>query len=113
MSPIKTVDRFLYRVVTRDLRDDHVERYIQHLAVDHEETDLPNVIGRGFPLGCLRYPSLFHDDLEKTKEAARDELILRHKIFHLCNRAAILLTVPVLLSLPVLFLYAPGTGSGS
>ena len=113
MSPIKTVDRFLYRVVTRDLRDDHVERYIQHLAVDHEETDLPNVIGRGFPLGCLRYPSMFQDDLEKTKEAARDELILRHKIFHLCNRAAILLTVPVLLSLPVLFLYVPGTGSGS
>ena len=45
--------------------------------------------------------------------AARDELILRHKIFRLCNRAAILLTVLVLLSLPVLFLYVPGRGSGS
>jgi len=57
---------------------------------------------------------MFQNDLEKpTKEAARDELILHHKIFHLCNRAAILLTVPVLLSLPVLFLYVPGTGSGS
>jgi len=66
MSLIKTVDRF---------------RYVQHLAVDHEETDVPNVIGRGFPLGCWRCLSMFQNDLEKpTKEAARDELILRHKI---------------------------------
>jgi hypothetical protein len=147
MSLIKTVDRFLYRAVTRDLRDDHVERYIQHLAVDHDETSVPNVIGRGFQiidskasaapvvandyfeqgvivveimfyllvaLGCLRCLSMFQDDLERpAKEAARDELILRHKIFRLCNRAAILLTVLVLLSLPVLFLYVPGRGSGS
>ena len=57
---------------------------------------------------------MFQDDLEKpTKEAARDELILRHKIFRLCNRAAIMLTILVLLSLPLLFLYVPGRGSGS
>jgi hypothetical protein len=130
MSLLKTVDRFLYHAVTRDLRDDHVERYVKHLAVDHDETSVPNVIGRGFQiidskasgllthtsmmivalgisapvvandyfeqgvivveimfylmvaLGCLRCLSMFQDDLEKpAKEAARNELILRHKIF--------------------------------
>jgi len=130
MSLLRTVDRLLYRAVTRDLRDDHVERYVHHLAVDHDETSVPNVIGRGFQiidskasgllthtsmmiaalgisapvvandyfeqgvivveimfylmvaLGCLRCLSMFQDDLEKpAKEAARNELILRHKIF--------------------------------
>jgi hypothetical protein len=57
---------------------------------------------------------MFQDDLEKpTKEAARNELILRHKIFRLCNRAAIMLTFLVLLSLPLLYLYGPGKGAGS
>jgi hypothetical protein len=52
--------------------------------------------------------------LEKpAKEAARDELILRHKLFRLCNRAAILLTLLVLLSLPLLYLYVPRTGLAS
>jgi uncharacterized membrane protein len=65
-------------------------------------------------LGCLRCLSMFQDDLEKpAKEAARDELILRHKIFRLCNRAAIMLTLLVLLSLPLLYLYVPGKGAGS
>jgi uncharacterized membrane protein len=162
MSLIKTVDRFIYRLFTHDLRDHHVERYIAHLAVDHDETSVPNVIGRGFQiidskaggllthtsmmiaalgvsapvvandrfeqgvivveimfyllvaLGCLRCLSMFQDDLEKpAKEAARDELILRHKLFRLCNRAAILLTLLVLLSLPLLYLYVPRTGLAS
>ena len=162
MSLLKTVDRFLYHAVTRDLRDDHVERYVKHLAVDHDETSVPNVIGRGFQiidskasellthtsmmiaalgisapvvandyfeqgmivveimfylmvaLGCLRCLSMFQDDLEKpAKEAARNELILRHKIFRLCNRAAIMLTLLVLLSPPLLYLYVPGKGAGS
>jgi hypothetical protein len=57
---------------------------------------------------------MFQDDLEKpAKEAARNELILRHKIFRLCNRAAIMLTFLVLLSLPLLYLYVPGKGAGS
>jgi hypothetical protein len=31
----------------------------------------------------------------------------------LCNRAAIMLTLLVLLSLPLLYLYVPGKGAGS
>jgi hypothetical protein len=157
MSLTKTVDRFIYRLITHDLRDDHVERYVTHLAVDHDETSVPNVIGRGFQiidskaggllthtsmmiaalgvsapvvandrfeqgvivveimfyllvaLGCLRCLSMFQDDLEKPA----NELILRHKIFRLCNRAAILLTLLVLLSLPLLYLYVPRSGLAS
>jgi hypothetical protein len=162
MSLIRTVDRFLYRVVTRDLRNEHIERYVTYLAVDHDETSVPNLIGRGFQIidskaGGTPHPHLdddrgarrfsagrrqrlfgagrdrggdhvlpdgrarllalpFHvqDDLEKpAKEAARDELILRHKLFRLCNRAAILLTLLVLLSLPVLYLYVPTKAIGT
>ena len=161
MPLIHTVDRLLYRVVTHELRNEHIERYVRHLAVDHDETSVPNVIGRGFQtidnkaggllthtsmmiaalgisapviandyfeqgvivveimlylmvaLGCLRCLSMFQDDLEKpAKEAARDELILRHKLFRLCNRAAISLTLLVLLSLPLLYLYVPARGTG-
>jgi uncharacterized membrane protein len=62
-------------------------------------------------LGCLRCLSMFQEDLEKpAKEAARDELILRHKLFRLCNREAILLTLLVLLGLPLLYLYVPAKG---
>jgi len=50
MSLIRTVDRFLYRVVTRDLRNEHIERYVTYLAVDHDETSVPNLIGRGFQI---------------------------------------------------------------
>src|SRR5262249_15341691 len=50
MSLIRTVDRLLYRAVTHDLHSDHVERYVKHLAVDHDETSVPNVIGRGFQI---------------------------------------------------------------
>src|ERR1700733_2759654 len=162
MSLTKTVDRFIYRLITHDLRDDHVERYVTHLAVDGDGTLGPNPISRSFQiidskaggllthtsmmiaalgvsapvvandrfeqgvivveimfyllvaLGCLRCLSMFQDDLEKpAKEAARDELILRHKLFRLCNRAATLLTFLVLVSLPLLYLYVPRTGLAS
>ena len=157
MSLIRTVDRALFHTITRGLRSEHVERYVKHLAVDHEDTSVPNVIGRSFQiidnkasgllthtsmmiaalgisgrvvatdyfeqgvivaeimlyllvaLGCLRCLSMFQDDLDSpVKEAARDELILRHELFRLCNRATIMLTLLVLLSLPLLFLYVPG-----
>ncbi len=159
MSLIRAMDRALYRAVTRDLRREHVERYVKHLAVDDEETIVPNVIGRGFQiidtkasgllthtsmmiaalgvsapvvaddyfeqgvivveimlyllvaLGCLRCLSMFQNDLDKPEEgAARDELILRHELFKLCNRAAISLTFLVLISLPLLYLYVPAKG---
>ncbi len=156
MSLIRTVDRALFHTITWGLRSEHVERYVTHLAVDHEDTSVPNVIGRSFQiidnkasgllthtsmmiaalgisgrvvatdyfeqgvivaeimlyllvaLGCLRCLSMFQDDLDSpVKEAARDELILRHELFRLCNRATIMLTLLVLLSLPLLFLYVP------
>ena len=159
-SLIRVVDRVLYRAVTGDLPREHVDRYVNHLAVDHEETSVPNVIGRGLQiidnkaggllthtsmmiaalgisapvvandyfeqgvieveimfyllvaLGCLRCLSMFQNDLDSpTNEAARDELIFRHKLFGLCNRAAILLTLLVLLSLPLLYLYVPQKGA--
>jgi len=159
-SLIRTLDRFLYRAVTGDLSHEHVDRYVKHLAVDHDETSVPNVIGRGFQiidnkasgllthtsmmiaalgisapvvandyfeqgvivveimfyllvaLGCLRCLSMFQNDLDSpANEAARDEMILRHKLFGLCNRAAILLTLLVLLSLPLLYLYVPQKGA--
>jgi hypothetical protein len=155
-SLIQVVDRVLHRAETGDLPREHVDRYVQHLAVDHEETSVPNVIGRGLQiidnkaggplthtsmmiaalgisasvvandyfeqgvivveimfyllvaLGCLRCLSMYLNDLDSpTNEAARDELIFRHKLFGLCNRAAIV----VLLSLPLLYLYVPQKGA--
>ena len=47
---IRVVDRVLFRAMTADLPLDHVERYVKHLAVDHDETSVPNVIGRGFQI---------------------------------------------------------------
>lgn len=159
MSLIRAMDRALYRAVTRDLRREHVDKYVKHLAVDDEETIVPNVIGRGLQiidakasgllthtsmmiaalgvsapvvaddrfeqgvivveimlylmvaLGCLRCLSTFQNDLENpARDEARDELILRHELFKLCNRAAISLTFLVLISLPLLYLYVPAKG---
>ncbi|HUI13974.1 MAG TPA: hypothetical protein VL048_10965 [Xanthobacteraceae bacterium] len=159
MSLIRSLDRALYRVVTHDLRREHVEHYVKHLAVDDEDTVVPNVIGRGLQiidnkaggllthasmmiaalgvsapvvandyfeqgvivaeimlyllvaLGCLRCLSVFQNDLESPHpDAARDEMILRHELFKLCNRAAIGLTMLVLISLPLLYLYVPVKG---
>jgi hypothetical protein len=49
-SLIQVVDRVLHRAVTGDLPREHVDRYVKHLAVDHEETSVPNVIGRGLQI---------------------------------------------------------------
>ena len=159
MSLIRSIDRALYRVVTRDLPREHVDRYVKHRAGDDEETVVPNVIGRGLQiidnkasgllthtsmmiaalgisapvvandyfeqgvivaeimlyllvaLGCLRCLAMFQNDLDSPQpDAARDEMILRHELFKLCNRAAIGLTVLVLISLPLLYLYVPTKG---
>src|SRR5579863_209786 len=64
MSLIQSMDRALYRAITRDLPREHVDRYVKHLAVDDEETVVPNVIGRGFQIidnkasGLLTHTSL-------------------------------------------------------
>ncbi|HTZ02172.1 MAG TPA: hypothetical protein VMC05_07540 [Xanthobacteraceae bacterium] len=159
MSLIRSIDRTLYRFITRDLPREHVDRYVKHLAVADEETVVPNVIGRGLQiidnkasgllthtsmmiaalgvsapvvandyfeqgvivveimlyllvaLGCLRCLSMFQNDLDSPqRDAARDEMILRHELFKLCNRAAIGLTMLVLVSLPLLYLYVPTPG---
>lgn len=156
MSLNRAVDRILYRAVTHGWPREHIDNYVERLAVDAEETIVPNVIGRGLQiidakasgllthtsmmiaalgvsapvvandyfeqgvivveimfylmvaLGCLRCLSMFQDDFgSPTKHAARDELILRHELFRLCNQAAMLLTLLVLLSLPLLYLYVP------
>jgi uncharacterized membrane protein len=155
-SLIRVVDRVLFRAITADLPVEHVDRYVKHLAVDDDETSVPNVIGRSFhiidnkasallthtsmmiaalgisarvvaddyfeqgvivveimlyllvALGCLRCLSMFQDDLDHpNKDAARDELIFRHKLLRLCNRATIMMTAVVLVSLPLLFFYVP------
>jgi hypothetical protein len=58
---------------------------------------------------CLRCLSLFHESPEEDgaglAEAIRQEIILRRGLYSLCNRATIYLTVIVLFSLPLLFLY--------
>jgi hypothetical protein len=58
---------------------------------------------------CLRCLSLFHETPETDgaglAEAIRRELILRRGLYALCNRATIYLTIIVLFSLPLLFLY--------
>jgi hypothetical protein len=62
-------------------------------------------------LGCLRCLAVFHDaSTREVKDAARDELILRRELFRLCIRSAIFLTLLVLISLPLLYLYVPGKG---
>jgi hypothetical protein len=62
-------------------------------------------------LGCLRCLSTFQNNLDSPQpDAARDEMILRHELFKLCNRAAIGLTTLVLISLPLLYLYVPAKG---
>ncbi|HUC49107.1 MAG TPA: hypothetical protein VMA30_06935, partial [Xanthobacteraceae bacterium] len=50
MSLIRSIDRTLYRFITRDLPREHVDRYVKHLAVADEETVVPNVIGRGLQI---------------------------------------------------------------
>jgi uncharacterized membrane protein len=63
-------------------------------------------------LGCLRCLSVFDAySGEPLKDAVGEELILRRELYRLCNRAAILLTLIVLISLPLLYLYVPKKGA--
>jgi hypothetical protein len=64
-------------------------------------------------LGCLRCLSMFHRDTSHLlQHAALRELIIRRELFKWCNHAAILLTIPVFISLPLLYLYVPEKGVG-
>src|SRR6185312_10703092 len=55
-------------------------------------------------VGCLRCMEVFdeHSDAQATSaNAVRDEIILRRQLFMFCNRAAILLTAIMFISLPL------------
>ena len=59
-------------------------------------------------LGCLRCLSMFHRDADRPlQDLALTELIIRRELFKWCNFGAILLTVLVFISLPLLYLYVP------
>jgi hypothetical protein len=64
-------------------------------------------------IGCLRCLAIFNSrDLRgngsNRDELLRHELIIRHELYALCNRAAIVFTILVFAILPVMFLYRPG-----
>jgi hypothetical protein len=64
-------------------------------------------------LGCLRCLSMFHRDYKRPlQETALEELIIRRELFQWCNHGAILLTLLVFVSLPLLYLYVPEKGVG-
>jgi hypothetical protein len=42
-----------------------------------------------------------------VSNAVRDELILRRELYMMCNRAAIVLTALIFVSLPILYFYVP------
>lgn len=63
-------------------------------------------------LGCLRCISIFgehelHPSRRVHEEITRNELILRRQLFIFCNRATIVLTALIFISLPILYLYVP------
>jgi hypothetical protein len=59
-------------------------------------------------LGCLRCLSMFHRETERPlQDLALTELIIRRELFKWCNFGAIMLTVLVFISLPLLYLYVP------
>ncbi|HUC49014.1 MAG TPA: hypothetical protein VMA30_06460 [Xanthobacteraceae bacterium] len=59
-------------------------------------------------LGCLRCLSMFHRETERPlQNLALTELIIRRELFKWCNFGAIMLTVLVFISLPLLYLYVP------
>jgi len=58
-------------------------------------------------LGCLRCLSMFHRDAGPLHELALTELIIRRELFKWCNFGAIMLTMLVFISLPLLYLYVP------
>ncbi len=58
-------------------------------------------------LGCLRCLAMFHRDAGPLQELALTELIIRRELFKWCNFGAIMLTLLVFISLPLLYLYVP------
>jgi len=64
-------------------------------------------------IGCLRCLAIFNsrdlrDDGSNREELIRHELIIRHELYALCNRVAIVFTILVFAILPLMFLYRPG-----
>jgi hypothetical protein len=152
----KTMDRVLYRVMTRGWPQERIERYTEQLAVDGDGTLGPYPISRSFQildnkaggllthtsmmiaalgvsapvvadnhfeqgvivieimmyllvaLGCLRCLAMFHRDPSRPLQpVALTELIIRRELFKWCNFGAIMLTLLVFISLPLLYLYVP------
>jgi hypothetical protein len=61
-------------------------------------------------VGCLRCMEIFDEHAgakPPPAEMVRDEIILRRQLFMFCNRAAIVLTALMFISLPLLFAYVP------
>jgi hypothetical protein len=63
-------------------------------------------------VACLRCMAIFNEhsvahDTSLVSNAVRDELILRRELYMMCNRAAIVLTVLIFVSLPMLYFYVP------
>jgi hypothetical protein len=66
-------------------------------------------------IGCLRCLAIFNSrdlrsDGADRDELIRHELIIRHELYALCNRVAIVFTILVFAILPLMFLYRPGHG---
>ena len=64
-------------------------------------------------IGCLRCLAIFNSrdlrsDGSDRDEVIRHEMIIRHELYALCNRAAIIFTILVFAVLPLMFLYRPG-----
>ena len=64
-------------------------------------------------IGCLRCLAVFNSrdlrsDGSNPDELIRRELIIRHELYALCNRVAIVFTILVFVILPLMFLYRPG-----
>lgn len=64
-------------------------------------------------IGCLRCLAIFNSrdlrgDGSNREELIRHELIIRHELYALCNRVAIVFTILVFAILPLMFLYRPG-----
>ena len=64
-------------------------------------------------IGCLRCLAIFNSrdlrsDGSDRDEVIRHEMIIRHELYALCNRAAIVFTILVFAVLPLMFLYRPG-----
>jgi hypothetical protein len=51
---------------------------------------------------------MFHRDASRpVEQVALEELIIRRELFKWCNHGAIMLTLLVFISLPLLYLYVP------